>query len=112
MKVAWALMPYMSLEDSLHAIKEYQQQKRVLVDNAGKAIIAGARICHDRYGLVCVVCLDCICVGLCWFVLVCVGLCWFALFVVGVVYLKPVVNDLDVCLSQSLITGHWTTCTS
>lgn len=47
-KVAWALLPFMALADSLRATSEYRQERRVLVDNACKAMVIGAKHMIDE----------------------------------------------------------------
>eukprot|EP00300_Choanocystis_sp_HF-7_P004570 c1354_g1_i2.p1 GENE.c1354_g1_i2~~c1354_g1_i2.p1 ORF type:complete len:780 (+),score=127.27 c1354_g1_i2:39-2342(+) len=48
-KIAWALVPYMTVSQALDAIEEYRRDNRVLVDNAGKAIMLAARQCIDDF---------------------------------------------------------------
>jgi hypothetical protein len=45
-------MPYMSLKQSIQAIHEYRAEKRVLVDNAGKAVLLGAKAMIDDFRFV------------------------------------------------------------
>jgi hypothetical protein len=51
LKVAWAMLPYMSLEPALECAAEYRQQQRILIGNAGKAIVLGAQKSISKYQL-------------------------------------------------------------